>query len=156
MQPHEVIEQAIDGHTKGVALRMGKSASYIYKMTAEPEACRYTRFLQAFLAIAAESSEGADLIAEDFMARWRELRQGDRTVEDWFDAVAKTNKETSEAISEAVRDRDPAKIQNEISQAIEALRQLLALEVARAGKSEAGHEPAGSRVRRITGTPRAR
>ena len=127
MQPHEVIKQAVKGHVGGVALRMGKSDQYIYKMMAEPESCRYTRFLQAFLAIYAENSIGGDSIAEDFNAIWRSCREGRESsavAVDWFEAVAKTVEETSEAISEAVVNRDPARIELEIVEAIAALRGL--------------------------------
>jgi len=155
MEPHEVIKQAIDGHAKGVALRMGKCERYVYKMMAEPEACRYTRFLQLFLALHAENPLGADAIFEDFRARFIELRRHrpQITSVDWTHAIAKVVKESGESINAALIDGDPVKIEKEIVQSIEAHRSLLELCVARAGKRAAGHEATGPRGMQI---PRAR
>jgi len=150
LEPLQVIETAIkDGHlTKGVAGRLGLHKNTVYKELSDPKFCRYSRFLQLFLAIDAENPLGAETIFEDFRARVVELRRArsekGRLV-DWTEAVAKVVEESGESISAALVEGDPAQVQKEISEAISAFRDLLELSVRRtklsvagAGKSEAG------------------
>jgi hypothetical protein len=142
MQPYEVMRQAIMGHVKGVALRMGKSVDYVYKMIAHPEDCRYTRFLQAFRAAYPENPPGAEAVFEDFRAQVQLLREesGKGKTEnadcaaDWIEAVRKTVHEGAEAIEAAIEDRDPVAIQKEIADAITSLRDLNKLVVRRADR----------------------
>lgn len=134
--PQEVIRQAVDGHAKGVAMRLGTGQSYVYKMMAEPEACRYSRFLQVFKAIEAENEAGANLLREDFIARTAPEVRGQRSEasqenELWLRAVAKAVHENSEAIEAAIASHDPQRIQKELADAIGEYRGLMRMVVAR-------------------------
>jgi hypothetical protein len=135
MQPHEVIREAVKGHVKAVALRMGKSEDYVYKMLANPQDCRYTRFLAAFIAIYEENPIGGEAVFEHFRAIVLGLREQSETAKgqsaDYFAAVRKTVRESSEAIEAAIEGHDPIRLQKEITEAIDALRKLNRLSVAR-------------------------
>lgn len=133
--PHEVVQQAINGRAKGIAMRLGKSLSYVYKMLSDSTHCRYSRFLQVYFAIDAEHPEGADQLFEDFRARRIAARKTEAVGRvEWLDAVAKANQEGAEAISAAIDGRDPIAIERELCQDIDAKRRLLQMVVARETK----------------------
>jgi hypothetical protein len=129
LQPHQVLEAAIGhAHAKGVAIRMNKHVNTIYKMFEDPEFDRYSRFLQMFLAIYAENSEGAEMLFEDFRARVSSLRHkntGEISTSAWYEQVARCEKEHSEGIRAAILSRDTAAIRKEIAEDIAEKRALL-------------------------------
>lgn len=136
--PQDVIRQAVEGHVKGVALRMGLHINSIYKMLALPEACRYSRFVALFKAVEAENPAGANLIREDFIARTRaeaggeSLEGASEESELWLRGVAKAVKESSEAIQAALVSKDPQEIEKELAEAIDGYRRLMRMTVRRA------------------------
>jgi hypothetical protein len=160
MEPIQAMQLAIKGEhvTKGVATRLGLHKNTVYKELSDPIHCTYTRFLQRFFAIDAENPTGSASLFEDFRARviaLRRSRDGRQTTGDrqsWTGAVANVVKESSEAISAALTEGDKAKVEREIVQAIDSLRELLQLGVerdlrlARGRESDAGHSEASSRV----------
>jgi hypothetical protein len=140
MQPLEVIDQAIKGDhlIKGVATRLGRHKNTVYKMLSGPEHCLYTRFLQLLFAIDAENPAGAFMIVEDLNARFQLLHEragagAELRSVDWLDGVSKVVKETSESIQEAIAHRDSNRLLREIAEAIESLRRLQKMTLARAG-----------------------
>ncbi len=141
MESHEIFKQAVEGHVKGVARRLGLHVNSIYKMMSDPQACRYTRFLPLFIAIYEENPIGGEEIYEDFRAVvlcLREARVKSETKEDWRHAVAKTARESAEAITAELENKDPGNVEKEIVEAIAAFREML--DLVRARGLEAGGE----------------
>jgi len=137
MDSHEVFKQAIERHGSAIARRLGLHPNSIIKMMGDPQACRYTRWLPLFIAIYEENPIGGEEIFEDFRAVVLRLREakGERT-NDWRQAVAKTARESTEAITAEIENGDPAKVEKEIVEAIAAFREMLRLVRARSAKSE--------------------
>lgn len=128
--PNQVLEMAVNGYAKAIALRLGKCVNTVYKMFAEPEFCRYTRFLQVFFAIFDENESGADLLFEDFRARYfahKMRRLKTVTEEEWFEQLDLMESEYSQALRVAIRNRDAKAIRKELSESIIAQQQLLAM-----------------------------
>jgi hypothetical protein len=125
LEPNQIIELAINGQTKEVALKLGKSVSYLYKMEQEAESCRYTRLLQLYYALPVE---GQALLFEDFRSRHR-ANQHAHVLRgtDWADAIGDVAKETAEAICAAVKNKNRKEVVREATDAIRSLQYLLEL-----------------------------
>jgi len=136
MDSHDVFKQSVEGHVGAIAERLGLHPNSVYKMMAEPEFCRYTRWLPLFIAIYEENPIGGEAIFEDFRAvvlRLREAKNGSRDEEKgWRDAVAETVRESAEAITAEIENKDPAEVEKEIVEAITSFRAMLMLVRARA------------------------
>jgi len=109
-------------------------------MMSDPEFCRYTRWLPLFIAIYEENQIGGEEIFENFRAVVLRLRQARRgkgeNQKDWRHAVAKAARESTEAITAELENKDPGQVEKEVVEAIAALRELLPMVRTRTEKSE--------------------
>jgi hypothetical protein len=123
--PHHATHKAVAGIADRVADRLAKSTTYVYSMGEDPEKDRYTRFVQLYLAIAAEDWEKAEVLYRDFETRRNALspkRQFARTTE------TKALASLSEKVSDLLKSHLEGKAEHEKLQAVaeveEVCRQL--------------------------------
>lgn len=121
--PEQITEAAVNGDAKGVAIRLGKNVSYIYKMCTEAEHNRYGRLLQLYYAL---NDDGADILAGDFFARHiarKQAKSVDKTT--WCAALQSAIKESGEAIAEALAQENSAELTRQVVEGMTALQNLL-------------------------------
>lgn len=124
MLPLEITQLACGNFVQGIAQRMGKHPSWIYRCCGESQHDPYTRFLDLLHAVNDENPAGADLYATDFQTRHLALkRKGSIRFADWDKILGEAMMTTQDALVEAVSKGDDLEVK--ITAAIRALQQLL-------------------------------
>jgi hypothetical protein len=134
---HEVLKLAVGGNAKAVCeslRKLGKRVSlrWVYFLCEpSPDVRRanpYESFWLLFRALWHAHREGAELLYEDFRARVEALRsEGKPEVLDWFEQLARCERENSEAIQAAILRRDARAVRKELADSIREQRRLLAM-----------------------------
>lgn len=121
-------------YLKGIATRIGKSYEWCRRQCHAPadHPDYYGAFLVWWYAVLSVNPTGADLYINDLIARRDAARcQGELAEAEWSEAVAAAE-EVGQGIAVATRRPDAALIAKEVSEDIEKLRRVLALNRAHA------------------------
>jgi hypothetical protein len=122
-------------YLKGIATRIGKSYEWCRRQCHAP--ADYPDYYGAFLvwwyAVLSVNPTGADHYINDLIARRDAARcPGELAEAEWSEAVAAAAEEVGQGIAVATRRRDAALIAKEVSEGIEKLQRVLALNRAHA------------------------
>lgn len=131
---YAVNRAAVGGHAKAVRdalIRLGMrrcSLRHVYYQCEERDLRldyygAHWRWVEAlFMA----HREGAELLVEDFLARFDDLRARRRPGLDWYELVARCEETHSAAMRDAIRNRDVTALAARLPTAISAYRELFA------------------------------
>ena len=122
-------------YLKGIATRIGKSYEWCRRQCHAPadHPDYYGAFLVWWYAVLSVNPGGADLYINDLIARRDAARcPGELAEAEWSEAVAAAAEEVGQGLAAASRRRDPAAIAKEVSEGIEKLQRVMALNRAHA------------------------
>lgn len=137
METYEVNRAAVAGHAKAVRLALKQlgmrrcSLQLVYRQC-EASAFRldwYKCFRRWFEALWLANRGGAEFLFENFRAWFEGLRMDAAGcgAGEWYESLARCEREHSEAVQAAILNHDAALIRRELTEAIAAMREQLAL-----------------------------